>query len=198
MSLFDGRLAEEDEPPDDPLAYVGRGASSGEWYTPAYLVAAVRQALGTIDLDPASCAFAQLTGQATLWYHLGMNGLYQPWRGIVFLNPPYCHDLVEPFVGKLLDDLATGAVPAAILLTNNATETTWFQRAALACQAVCFHTHRVKFTTQRGPGQTPTQGQAILYFGPDVPRFHAAFHDLGIFAQFAPSSTPDLPLLTHA
>jgi hypothetical protein len=41
------------------------GTGETEWYTPpAYCLEFVRAVLGTIDLDPASCALAQKTVQA--------------------------------------------------------------------------------------------------------------------------------------
>ena len=60
-----------------------------EWYTPLYIVEAAKLAMGSIDLDPASCELAQAHIKAALWYgHNGLSDDSCPWAGNVFLNPP--------------------------------------------------------------------------------------------------------------
>lgn len=65
-------------------------SESNEHYTPAEIVEAARQALGGIDLDPASCEFANKTVRASRFYSIrsGVSGINAPWTGKVFLNPP--------------------------------------------------------------------------------------------------------------
>jgi hypothetical protein len=63
-------------------------SATQEHYTPAHVVEAARRVLGAIDLDPASCLEAQQTVRADSFFTAGVNGLFQPWRGRVFLNPP--------------------------------------------------------------------------------------------------------------
>lgn len=62
---------------------------SVEFYTPAYIVEAVRRTLLAIDLDPASCAAGQSVVQAKRFFTAQDNGLARmDWAGRVFLNPP--------------------------------------------------------------------------------------------------------------
>src|SRR5206468_3298175 len=68
-------------------------ASSDEAYTPPWLVEAARLVLGGIDLDPASCLAAQQVVQAPTWYSAAQDGLAQPWRGRMWLNPPFSDSL---------------------------------------------------------------------------------------------------------
>ena len=60
-------------------------AKSEVWLTPPHVLAA----LGTFDLDPCACLEPRLWPTATTHYTRADNGLTKPWRGRVFLNPPY-------------------------------------------------------------------------------------------------------------
>jgi hypothetical protein len=65
-------------------------SESAEWYTPARYIAAVREVLGDIELDPASCADANETVKAKRYFTIEDDGLRQPWAAAtLFLNPPY-------------------------------------------------------------------------------------------------------------
>ena len=63
-------------------------SATAEHYTPPSIVEAARAVLGAIDLDPASCAAANLRVRAALWHGISSDGLKSPWSGRVFLNPP--------------------------------------------------------------------------------------------------------------
>ena len=67
-------------------------SASNEHHTPHDVLVLVREVLGRIDLDPASCATANRAVRAARFFAKADNGLAQPWSGLVFLNPPggYC------------------------------------------------------------------------------------------------------------
>jgi DNA N-6-adenine-methyltransferase (Dam) len=153
------------------------GTGEFERYTPAQYIEAARQVLGEIDLDPATSEQAQQTVRAAQYFT--NQGLEQEWHGRVWLNPPYHRDLAPKFVQKLVDEIEAGRVTAAIMLTNNCTDTDWFDVAHAACAAICFTHGRIKFTQPNGAKVLPTQGQAFFYFGDDVPRFRRAFEHIG-------------------
>jgi hypothetical protein len=69
---------------------------------------------------------------------------------------------------------------AAILVTNNNTETEWWQKAAPAATAICFPRGRIPFISgDRVNKFAPVQGQAFFYFGNDLPSFMRTFGQIG-------------------
>lgn len=154
-----------------------------EWFTPADWVEKAREALGEIDLDPASHAIAQQTIRAKTFFTAADNGLERPWFGRVWLNPPYNRALLSPFIDKLVEECASGRVDEAILLTHNYTDTEWFHAAARAAQTICFPCGRIRFLSPAGDECSPTQGQALFYFGADDEAFRRTFADLGLIAR---------------
>lgn len=111
--------------------------TSDEFYTPPEEVEFVREFLGEIDLDPASCEDANKIVRAKQYYTKADDGLSLPWDGKVFCNPPYSRGLIEEFVkGFLL--MHGGKANEGILLVNANTSSSWFQRALKLADAVCF------------------------------------------------------------
>jgi phage N-6-adenine-methyltransferase len=158
-------------------------SGDNEWHTPAALLAPVRQALGEIDLDPASNAVAQQQVCAGSYFTKEDNALIREWRGKIFMNPPFAFPLIEQFIDKLLEELGAGRVTEAIVLTNNFSDTRWFHKAARAATAICFTKGRVRFESPNGDSAQPTQGQSFFYFGAHLARFRAAFADQGIIMR---------------
>ncbi len=60
-----------------------------DYYTPAPLVRAARDAMGGIDLDPASHWRANREHRIPTWYNVHRSAFHNPWFGRVWLNPPY-------------------------------------------------------------------------------------------------------------
>jgi hypothetical protein len=71
------------------------------------------------------------------------------------------------------------------MLTNNSTDTGWFQAAAGECSSLCFPGQRIKFISSRDEQEvsSPLQGQAFFYFGEDVDRFFAEFSPFGFVVE---------------
>jgi hypothetical protein len=151
-----------------------------EWFTPLDWVDRAREALGEIDLDPASHTVAQQTVRAKRFFTLADDGLAQDWFGRVWLNPPYHRAMLSLFVDKLVEEWTSGRVDQAILLTHNYTDTEWFHTAARAARAICFPRGRVRFLSPAGDECSPTQGQAFFYFGADDAGFRRTFGEVGL------------------
>ena len=150
-----------------------------EWYTPAEYVEHAREALGCIDLNPASSDRAQSTVKAQRYYTAADDGLTLQWHGRVWLNPPYSRELIGKFIDKLVEEYTAGRTQSAILLTHNSTDTAWFRTAQEACSAICFTDSRIRFYNADGEGSAPTQGQAFFYFGPNPDCFADVFAAVG-------------------
>ena len=70
-------------------------------------------------------------------------------------------------------------VPEAIILVNNATETSWFQKLMSCASAVMFPSSRIKFWSYDGRQSAPLQGQALIYLGDNVESFIKHFKRFG-------------------
>jgi phage N-6-adenine-methyltransferase len=155
-----------------------------EWFTPLKYIDLARDVLGAIDLDPASNEIAQETVKATTFYTKESDGLAHCWTGRVWLNPPYAQPLIRHFADKLVAEVANGNVPAALVLVNNSTETGWFQTLLRASRAICFPASRIRFVSPSGKSESPLQGQAFFYFGPDAARFAEVFGTIGEIVEY--------------
>lgn len=160
--------------------HVTHNSGDNEWYTPRVYVDAARDVLGGIDLDPASNKEANAVVKADTFYTAEDDGLSHEWRGRVWMNPPYASGLVERFIDKLLSEWRSNNIPAAIVLTNNATETRWWQELSEHASAVCFVKKRIRYWKPGNDGEaTGLQGQSIMYLGDAVARFLKGFGELG-------------------
>jgi hypothetical protein len=152
-----------------------------EWYTPPAILEAAHEVLGAIDLDPASSdAQQELSPVKAARYHtVDDSGLDVPWRGRVWLNPPYGRGWIDRFVAMMVQSYQAGDMVAGILLTNSATETKWWRMAAGACDAVCFPTGRVRFLKLRN---------GALSRGGSSPRIHTRCFTSAPIRQPSPRS----------
>jgi hypothetical protein len=151
-----------------------------EWYTPPHIVDAVRDVLGGIDLDPASCAPANTVVQASQIYTAEDNGLEQPWRGRVFMNPPYGQPAVRYFCEKFAQHVTAGEITHGIVLINNTSDTAAFRALAAIGTAFCFPASRLAFWKADRDTGSANQPQVLVYAGPDRAAFCRRFRDLGL------------------
>lgn len=174
------RVEAGEKPAAAVKAHVSHNSGNNEWYTPPQFIAAAREAMGSIDCDPATSEIANATVQAPTFYTAETDGLSQAWHGSVWMNPPYANPLIRHFCEAVTDRYASGEIEAACVLVNNATETRWFQYMLNEAAAVCFPRSRVKFLDPNGDATgAPLQGQAIVYLGRNTEAFRAAFEAIG-------------------
>jgi len=166
-----------------PVAATVFSSKVDEYYTPSKYIEAVRQVLGGIDLDPASCELAQKTVRAKAYYTKADDGLSRQWSGRVFLNPPYGTTGGQSNQGiwaqRLIGEHQAGNVTAAILLVKAALGYQWFENI-WRDWPVCFARERLSFGMPDGTsdGQSK-QATALFYFGKNVELFTETFRQFG-------------------
>ena len=153
-------------------------SDQNDWRTPRKYLEAARKVMGGIDIDPASGPEANKTVKAKKYYTEKDNGLKKPWKGTLWLNPPYGGE-ARAFVDRVVSEYQVGNVTAAILLLNShGTETKWFQQ--LFDYPICFVSGRINFG---GPSRTvtsvATHGSVLVYLGEDIDGFKSVFKQFG-------------------
>lgn len=167
------RAVVRDIPPDDRWN-PGSGVMSSiskEWYTPRHVVDAVLSTMGAIDLDP--CAEKAKAVPAGAHHTKADDGLSQPWKGRVYMNPPY-GDTIGEWTGKLRREYDARKVTEAVALIPARTETDWWE--ALGAEFVCLIHGRLRFSD--GPTAAPFPSAAV-YLGKSADAFTQAFKALG-------------------
>ena len=152
-----------------------------EYYTPKYIIEAVRRTLGPIELDPASCEKANEIVQAERFFTKDDDALKQDWscrtHRTLWMNHPYQRDLNKPFIEKLIDSYNSRCFFEAICITENSTSENWFQPLLKFKQ--CFLSKRVSFYHKGNPTGTPRCGHVVTYLCRSPGGFERNFRDLG-------------------
>ena len=127
-----------------------------EWYTPPELF----RSLGlTFDLDPASPGKEIVPWvPADRHYTRHDDGLSLPWRGLVWLNPPYGPAGVQ-FIRRMIEH------NDGVMLLPARTETRVFQEALSAAYATCFLRDRLHFIRDDGLQARSSFASVLFIFG---------------------------------
>jgi hypothetical protein len=152
-----------------------------DFYTPTEILDCARSALGgVIDLDPASHVVANEVVKARVFFSEREDGLMQPWRGRVWLNPPFSKS--KSFSQKIACELQRGQIERMVVLANSRTITArYFEPVMRAADAVCVLHGRYSFWGNEKDG-SPSNGQVMLYFSIDHSwvEFSEAFRNIGM------------------
>lgn len=152
-------------------------SDSYEWYTPPEIITATLKVLKTIDLDPCSNCDSNPNIPAKQCFTKTTNGLNQPWRGTVYMNPPYGREIKE-WIAKLHDHYQTGMVTEAVVLTPARTDTQWFY--LLREFPRCFIKGRLTFSAVENTAPFPS---VVFYLGKNAITFKQYFQNLGDIYQ---------------
>jgi len=130
---------------------------SNEWYTPSY----VFEALGCrFDLDvaaPEDRRFCHVPAGG--FYSEG--GLEKPWRGFVWMNPPFGgRNGLAPWLAKF-ENHKNG-----VALVPDRTSAPWWQAHVPKTDLILFSAKKVKFIAADGSfGDSPADGVTLLAYG---------------------------------
>lgn len=180
--------------PRDRIAYASRYAqlnSKGdEWYTPVDIIEKARCVMGDIDLDPSSSIHANRTVKAASFYTRAMNGLSPnlPWRGRVWLNPPYGRgpESAGSFIARLVNEYVAGHVTEAITCLNlNSMSSMWFRPLFQYASRHAIAYGRPDFVAPEScdDGGSPTKGTVFSYLGDGADAFNMAFGDIAVILR---------------
>lgn len=161
----------------DDAGHISFRRADRDFYSPDAVVDAARVLFGgTIDCDPASSAAANERIRASVFYSIREDGLSQPWRGKVWLNPPY--NSWGPWVTKLLSERHCGNLEAAIALCETRVTTAkYFAPLVSASAGILKMEGRLQFW---GPAaRSPDEGHELYYLGADAAGFALHFGQFG-------------------
>lgn len=136
-------------------AYEARGETD-EWYTPAYIF----DALGVrFNLDVASPPEGPRHVPARKFYH--EKSLERPWKGFVWMNPPFGHQSTKrKWLAKFFDH------GHGIALLPDRTSAPWWQEFCPKASRVLFVAPKVKFERPDGTlGEQPGTGTTLIAAG---------------------------------
>jgi DNA N-6-adenine-methyltransferase (Dam) len=157
---------------------INQDSGDVEYYTPEFVVEAVRQVMGCIDLDPASCAEANKTVKAVEYYTLEADGLTKSWYGHVFMNHPFSRMGNKPWIAKLVNEYKYGNVVQACCICYASTSEGWFQ--PLFDYPICFLSPRTDYYDKDGKKKNGvTKGSVVAYLGRSPGKFYRVFRSLG-------------------
>lgn len=171
----------------------GRHSRNNNWETPAWLVEIIAYKLSRgkyryFDLDPAA---AFNNSKALLYYDEKADGLRLPWKGRVFLNPPWgrAEKACKPnclkktcaargfhlekdmpgigaWVKKAQDEAWTNPEVESVvaLVPTNNTDASWFHDHGLYATTLIFLRGRVAFEFNREPHKNNAVASSIFVF----------------------------------
>ncbi|TIX28891.1 DNA N-6-adenine-methyltransferase [Mesorhizobium sp.] len=153
---------------------------SNDWYTPAYIFAA----LGCeFDLDVAHPATAKTHVPAKQF--ISANSLEQDWFGFIWMNPPFgARNSLSTWLDKFF------AHGNGIALTPDRTSCPWWQAANRQADAVLFIDKKVKFERPDGSlGKSPSNGTTLFAAGPRAVQALIAADNAGLGSTMCRAQT---------
>lgn len=170
---------------------IQHSSRSDEWFTPKWLMEAIQEVIGPIELDPASSKEANIIVNAKRILTREDNGLRTSWGKAtsIFINPPGGKEGKESKTGlfwnKLMQERDNGNFGHAIFLAFSieALQTTQKYDKPIAGFPFCVPSKRIRFTLPDGSTPTaPSHSNMIVYVPGTInetDKFEAVFKQLG-------------------
>lgn len=157
---------------------INQDSGKVEYYTPPEITSAARATLGGIDLDPASCAIANKTVQASRYFTKEDDGLSQKWFGRVWMNHPFDKYKNADWITKLVAEFNTGNVTSALCICYCSSSEKWFRPLLYFPQ--CFLHKRTNYLDYTGKvKEGVTKGSVVTMLGGNIEAFSEHFGRLG-------------------
>ncbi len=154
------------------------------WATPQPILDRLCEVVGgRFDLDPCASRQSRVRKHARTYLTEADDGLSQPWRGSVYINPPYGPP-ISLWTAKAVDEVAARRADLVIGLVPARTDTRWWHTSIAGRSDVWLLRGRLAFGAGGNNAPFPS---AIIAWGSSEPLSHrmsAAFPD----AWFIPAS----------
>lgn len=136
-------------------AYEAAGETD-EWYTPRYIFDGIGE---RFDLCVASPPEGPRHVPADAWY--SANSLALPWRGFIWMNPPFGHQSTKrKWLAKFFEH------GNGIALLPDRTSAPWFQEYGPRADAILWVSPKIKFERPDGSrGEWPGTGTSLFAAG---------------------------------
>lgn len=151
------------------------------WITPKFII----DDLGPFDLDPCESDPQPWPCAMTGYKSDGMGGLRLPWRGRVWLNPPFHRYEVGQWIEKMAQH------QSGIALVHARTEAEWFEPIWRAAHAIGFLRDRLYFHYPDGRRADANSGApAVLaaFSESDAERLHQSTIPMQVVTGWAENS----------
>lgn len=139
-----------------------------DWKTPERVLRGVQ--MDGIDLDPCPGDETDI-GEVNYYQRDGFDGLNDPWKGIVYCNPPFSED--TDWLEKAVEESQRDQVVRVYFVTADKTDVgeSWHQFVAPHAQFTCFFKYRIKYIDPKTGEQAgnPSFGTALHVFGSTPP-----------------------------
>lgn len=106
---------------------MARSTGITEWPTPQWLVDELAAEFGPFGMDPAATAG---NAKAPVFFTVGDDGLSQPWKGRVWLNPPYGKYATPQWLAKAKAEVDLGHADLVVCLVPARVGTHWWREYA--------------------------------------------------------------------
>jgi hypothetical protein len=133
------------------------------------------------DLDPCHDPTGLQMGRRGYDIRRGQDGLVLPWRGRVWLNPPYSNPGPWLKLAALYRRYRIAEVTAIVNVQSGSNY--WRDYVWGAATAICFLHGRVAFMYDGIPEHGNRYDQAVLYYGDNVAEFYRAWGDMGAIVR---------------
>jgi phage N-6-adenine-methyltransferase len=130
-----------------------------EQATPQEVVDLLAAEFGPFDLDPAASIG---NAKAPVYFTRDDDGLSEPWKGRIWLNPPYSRGSLRKWLAKARAEVGAGNAELVVCLVPADRSTRWWRENAPAASLVRDWPHRIAFG---GAGAGLTFANAVLVFG---------------------------------